>query len=61
VVDWGDYNARQTKTRVVDRVGAIENARKVAQTLGTDFVLSDVDPSLRTDVEVVLGDDYREP
>jgi LCP family protein required for cell wall assembly len=60
VVDWGDYNARQTKTRVVDRVGAIENARKVAQAMGTDFVLSDVDPSLRTDVEVVLGDDYLE-
>jgi polyisoprenyl-teichoic acid--peptidoglycan teichoic acid transferase len=58
VLDWGDYNARQTKTRVLDRSGAIENARKVAQTLGTESVLSDVDPALRTDVEVILGDDY---
>ena len=59
VVDWGDYNARQVKTRVWDRVGTIENARKVAQALGTDFVLSDLDATLRTDVEVVLGDDYQ--
>lgn len=58
VLDWGDYNARQVKTRVLDRSGTIENARKVAQTLGTESVLSDVDPSLRTDVEVILGDDY---
>jgi polyisoprenyl-teichoic acid--peptidoglycan teichoic acid transferase len=26
VLDWGDYNARQLKTRVLDRSGAIENA-----------------------------------
>lgn len=58
VLDWGDYNARQVKTRVLDRSGAIENARKVAQTLGAESVMSDVDPALRTDVEVILGDDY---
>lgn len=58
VLDWGDYNARQLKTRVLDRAGTIENARKVAQTLGTDSVLSDVDPALRTEVEVILGEDY---
>lgn len=60
VLDWGDYNGHQMKTRVLDRAGAIENAQKVAQTLGADSVMSDVDPALRTDVEAVLGDDYRE-
>ena len=60
MLDWGDYNGRQVKTRVLDRAGTIENARKVAQTLGADSIMSDVDPSLRTDVEVVLGEDYTE-
>jgi polyisoprenyl-teichoic acid--peptidoglycan teichoic acid transferase len=60
VLEWGDYGNRQSVTRILDRSGTIENARKIAQTLGATSVFSDVDPALRADVEVILGDDYRQ-
>jgi hypothetical protein len=40
-------------------MGDIEKANSVARELGADFVLSDVNPKLQTDVEVILGDDYQ--
>jgi polyisoprenyl-teichoic acid--peptidoglycan teichoic acid transferase len=59
VLEYGSYNLRQTKTRVIDRVGDFEKAQRVARALGVDSVFSDVNPRLRTDVEVFLGDDYQ--
>jgi polyisoprenyl-teichoic acid--peptidoglycan teichoic acid transferase len=59
VLEWGNYNGRQLRTRVLDRMGDIEKANSVARELGADFVLSDVNPKLQTDVEVILGDDYQ--
>jgi LCP family protein required for cell wall assembly len=61
VLEWGNYGARQRKTRVMDRAGTIEKAKKVAQSLGMDSVFSDVDPGVRVDVEVILGEDYLDP
>ncbi|MBI4395553.1 MAG: LCP family protein [Elusimicrobia bacterium] len=59
VLEWGTYERRQKRTRVLDRVGTIEKARDVARVLGVESVFSDVDPALRTDVEVVLGEDFK--
>jgi LCP family protein required for cell wall assembly len=58
VVEWGNYSARQNKSRVIDRSGQFESARKVAASLGVVSIYSDVDPGLRTDVDVILGEDF---
>ncbi|HMZ27246.1 MAG TPA: LytR C-terminal domain-containing protein, partial [Elusimicrobiota bacterium] len=58
VIDWGNYTGRQNKSRVVDRSGHFERARRVADRLGLLGAYSDADPALRTDVEVVLGEDF---
>ncbi|MBL8024089.1 MAG: LCP family protein [Elusimicrobia bacterium] len=58
VVDWGNYNGRQNKSRVIDRSGRFDRARRVADVLGVGSLYSDVNPGLRTDVDVVLGDDF---
>lgn len=58
VVEWGNYSGRQNKSRVIDRSGQFERARKVAESLGVQSLYSDVDPGLRTDVDVVLGEDF---
>ena len=55
VVEWGNYNGRQAKSRVIDRSGHFERARAVAEGLGVASVYSDADPALRMDVDVVLG------
>lgn len=57
VLEWGTYRGRQKKTRVLDRAGDFEKAQRVARALGTQSVFSDVNPKLRVDVEVILGDD----
>jgi hypothetical protein len=59
VLEWGNYRVRQSRTRVIDRAGRFDRARAVAEALGVTGVVSDVDPALRTDVEVVLGTDAR--
>jgi LCP family protein required for cell wall assembly len=61
VVQWGNFESRQRMTRVVDRSGDLDAARKVAQFLGTDDFHSEVNPGLQVDVEVVVGEDYRGP
>jgi hypothetical protein len=58
VVEWGNYNGRQNKSRVIDRSGQFERARTVAALLNVVSIYSDVDPGLRTDVDVVLGEDF---
>ena len=58
VVEWGNYNGRQNKSRVIDRSGQFDRARTVAESLNVVSIYSDVDPGLRTDVDVVLGEDF---
>jgi NADPH-dependent 2,4-dienoyl-CoA reductase/sulfur reductase-like enzyme len=50
------------RTRIIDRIGDPEPARRVAAALGVDVerVESDVDPSRDLDVSVVLGADHAE-
>ncbi|MGQ0645240.1 MAG: LCP family protein [Elusimicrobiota bacterium] len=59
VLEWGNYEARQTRTRVLDRSGDFAKAQAVARALGEGTVFSEVHPKLRADVEVVLGEDYK--
>lgn len=58
VVDWGTFASRQRKTRVVDRSGRLDRAQGVAEFLQVPAPYSDADPALRTDVEVILGEDF---
>jgi LCP family protein required for cell wall assembly len=58
VVEWGNYNGRQNKSRVIDRSGQFERARTVAALLNVVSIYSDVDPGLRTDADVILGEDF---
>jgi hypothetical protein len=62
VLDWGNYEAYSHRTRVVDRTGNVETARRIAVALGIESaVLSEVKPSLLVDVEVILGKDFNFP
>lgn len=58
VVEWGNYNGRQNKSRVIDRSGQFDRARAVAESLNVVSIYSDVDPGLRTDADVILGEDF---
>lgn len=58
VVEWGNYDSRQKKSRVIDRSGHFDRARRVGEALSLTSSYSDVDPALRTDVDVVLGEDF---
>jgi len=59
VVFFGNASAFGRDSSVVlDRVGALEMARDVADALGIRNVLSEPDPNLYLDVSVVLGKDW---
>jgi len=59
VVFFGNASAFGRDSSVVlDRVGAVETARDVADALGIRNVLSEPDPNLYLDVSVVLGKDW---
>jgi len=58
VVEWGNFPGRQGKTRVMDRSGNVDRARRLAEHMGLPAPYSDADPALRTDVEVILGEDF---
>lgn len=58
VVDWGNYPAVQTQTRVIGRKGDIGSARQVAERLGIDSYHSEPVRRAYVDVEVVLGTNF---
>lgn len=63
VVEVGDYHRfDEPVSRVVDRVGDLESARKVAAALGIpeDHVEQDIGPEYYLDATVILGRDYEE-
>jgi hypothetical protein len=43
---------------VIDRSGQFDRARTVAESLNVVSIYSDVDPGLRTDADVVFGEDF---
>lgn len=61
VVDYGNYhNFNVTKTMVVDRIGNLANARKVAESLGIkkENVFQQLNDDYFIDVSVIIGKDY---
>lgn len=62
VVEVGDYHRfDEAHSRVVDRVGDLESARKVAAALGIpdQRVVQEVGSEYYLDATVILGSDYR--
>jgi hypothetical protein len=63
VVEVGNYSTfEQQRSLVIDRIGDLESARKVAEALGlpADRVRQDIDKRLYLDASVVIGHDYEE-
>ncbi|MCG3204788.1 MAG: Transcriptional regulator LytR [Elusimicrobia bacterium] len=58
VIDWGNYGNQQLQTRVIDRMGQIENAKLVAATMGVENYHSEPNPKALVDVDVVIGQNY---
>ncbi len=62
VVEVGDYHRfDEEHSRVVDRVGDLESARKVALALGIpeERVTQDIGPEYYLDATIILGKDYK--
>ncbi len=60
VVEIGNNKDKAAKSMVIDRLGNIESAKKVAYALGISdsMVVSKIDSNLFLHCTVVLGDDY---
>ncbi|MEX1054578.1 MAG: LytR C-terminal domain-containing protein [Rhodothermales bacterium] len=61
VVDVGDYTSFDNEhSLVIDRVGDLESARKVATVLGIpeERIRQDIQPEYYLDASVVIGKDY---
>jgi hypothetical protein len=59
VVNFGNAGTfDRDSSAVVDRVGRAELARAVADLLGVEHVITDLDPNLFVDVTVLLGKDW---
>ncbi|MBN2365695.1 MAG: LytR C-terminal domain-containing protein [Calditrichaeota bacterium] len=62
VVYMGNYsNFNEQNTRIIDRIGNINSAMKIAETLGVEeqYVTTEVDKSKQLNVTVILGKDYK--
>jgi len=63
VVDVGNYSSfQQERSVVIDRVGDLEAARKVAEALGlpADRVRQDIRRQYYLDASVIIGHDYKQ-
>ncbi len=61
VVESGNFETFDiTQTVVIDRIGNMENARRVAHALGVpeDRIISEISPHFYLDATVVIGADY---
>ena len=59
VVEAGDYESFNVpRSMVIDRVGNLETARKVAEELGIQQIEQDIRPEYFLDASVVIGMDY---
>lgn len=59
VVNWGNYEASQQTTLVVDRTGNVRAAQAVAACLKKAEVISRIDRRRLVDVTVILGENYK--
>jgi hypothetical protein len=59
VIDWGNYAAPQKKSIIIDRVGNLPAAQKIAKILNIDEIITRYDSRVMVDVTVIIGEDYR--
>jgi len=59
-VRWGNFGICKKYTTVIDRLGDIELAHKVAKIVGSGVVKTDIDKTRFVDLSIVLGNDFME-
>jgi len=57
-VRWGNFGICKKYTTVIDRLGDIELANKVAKIVGSSVVKTDIDKTRFVDLSIVLGNDF---
>lgn len=57
-VRWGNFGIYKKYTIVIDRLGDIELARKVAKIVGSSVVKTEIDKTRFVDFSIVLGNDF---
>jgi len=59
-VRWGNFGIYKKYTIVIDRLGDIELAHKVAKIVGSSVVKTEIDKTRFVDLSIVLGNDFME-
>ena len=59
-VRWGNFGIYKKYTTVIDRLGDIEVAQKVAKIVGSSVVKTEIDKTRFVDLSIVLGSDFIE-
>ena len=59
-VRWGNFGIYKKYTTVIDRLGDIELAHKVAKIVGSGVVKTEIDKTRFVDLSIVLGKDFME-
>jgi len=59
-VRWGNFGIYKKYTTVIDRLGDIEVAHKVAKIVGSSVVKTEIDKTRFVDLSIVLGSDFIE-
>jgi len=57
-VRWGNFGISKKYTTVIDRLGDIELAHRVARIIGASVVKTDIDKTRFVDLSIVLGNDF---
>ncbi len=57
---WGNFGIYKKYTTVIDRLGDIELAHKVAKVVGSSVVKTEIDKTRFVDLSIVLGNDFIE-
>ncbi|MFB0527806.1 MAG: LCP family protein [bacterium] len=57
-VRWGNFGIHKKYTIVIDRLGDIELAHKVAKIVGSSVVKTEIDKTRFVDLSIVLGNDF---
>lgn len=57
-VRWGNFGIYKKYTIVIDRLGDVELAHKVAKIVGSSVVKTEIDKTRFVDISIVLGNDF---
>jgi len=59
-VRWGNFGIYKKYTTVIDRLGDIELAHKVAKIVGSRVIKTEIDKTRFVDLSIILGNDFME-